>query len=87
MSRLDQFKAALLGSGFEEASIVDRSSAMAALAQRYLDRVEHELKDRLLDAMGEEDYSALLEWTRIRANGLARDGSGYGHFIACKAGI
>jgi len=84
---LDQFKAALLGSGFEEASIVDRSSAMAALAQCYLDRVEHELKDRLLDAMGEEDYSALLEWTRIRANGLARDGSGYGHFIACKAGI
>ena len=81
---VDQFKAALLGSGFEEASIVDRSSAMASLAQGYLDRVQHELKDRLLDAMGEEEYSALLEWTRIRANGLARDGSGYGHFVACK---
>jgi hypothetical protein len=83
----DQFKAALLGSGFEQTSIVDRSSAMAALAQSYLDRVQHELKDRLLDAMGEEEYSALLEWTRIRANGLAQGGAGYGHFVAGKTGI
>ena len=60
---------------------------MASLTQRYLDRVQHELKDRLLDAMGEEDYAALLEWTRIRANGLAQDGSGYGHFVAGKTGI
>lgn len=77
-----QFKAALLGSGFVETSIVDRSAAMAALAQGYLDRVEHELKERLLDAMGEEEYAALLEWTRIRANGLAQGGAGYGHFAA-----
>jgi phosphoethanolamine N-methyltransferase len=83
----DQFKAALLGSGFEQTSIVDRSAAMATLTQSYLDRVQHELKDRLLDAMGEEEYSALLEWTRIRANGLAQGGAGYGHFVAGKTGI
>jgi phosphoethanolamine N-methyltransferase len=82
----EQFKAALLGSGFEVASIIDRSPAMAVLAEGYLDRVEHELKERLLDAMGKDDYAALLEWTRIRANGLAQGGSGYGHFIAEKQG-
>ena len=83
----EQFEAALLESGFEETSIVDRSSVMETVAQGYLDHVQHELKDRLLDAMGEEDYSAFLEWTKIRANGLALGGAGYGHFIAAKKGI
>jgi SAM-dependent methyltransferase len=83
----EQFEASLLESGFEVVSLVDRSSAMAALAQGYLDRVQYELKDRLLDAMGEDDYAALLEWTRIRANGLAQGGAGYGHFVAEKTGI
>jgi len=32
---------------------------MASLAQGYHDPVQHELKDHLLDAMGEDDYSAL----------------------------
>ena len=55
----EEFEASLLGSGFEVASLVDRSSAMAALAQGYLDRVQYELKDRLLDAMGKDDYASL----------------------------
>ena len=83
----EELRSALAESGFEEASIIDRSSAMAALAQGYLNRVRQELKDRLLNAMGEEGYTALLEWTRIRANGLARGGAGYGHFSAGKTDI
>ena len=83
----EQFKDALLGAGFMATSIVDRSSAMAVLAQGYLDRVRYELKDRLQKAMGEQEYAALLEWTRIRANALARSGSGYAHFVASKPGI
>ena len=81
----EELSSALVDCGFEEASIVDRSADMAALAQGYLNRVQQELQDRLQDAMGEEGYAALLEWTRIRANGLAQGGAGYGHFIAGKS--
>jgi len=83
----EELSSALAGAGFEEASIMDRSSVMAALAQGYLNRVQQELQARLQDAMGEDGYVALLEWTRIRANGLAQGGAGYGHFIAGKSGI
>jgi phosphoethanolamine N-methyltransferase len=79
-----ELRSALVDSGFEKASIIDRSTDMAALAQGYLNRVQQELQDRFRDAMGEEEYAALLEWTRIRASGLAQGGAGYGHFIAGK---
>ena len=78
----EEFEAALGAAGFEEISIVDRGAAMATLSQGYLDRVENELKPRLLDAMGADDYASFLEWTRARANGLAAGGAGYGHFLA-----
>ncbi len=80
----DEFSRALTGGGYSDVSIIDRSSVMAALSQGYLDRVQGDMKERLLDAMGEDDYNSLLEWTRIRADGLARGGAGYGHFIATK---
>lgn len=80
----DQFKAALSDAGFGEISIDDRSAAMAALSQGYLERVETELKPRLLEAMGADEFASLLEWTHARANGLAAGGAGYGHFLARK---
>ena len=81
----DEFQSALASSGFEDNSVVDRSAAMAALSQGYLSRVEQELRDRLLQAMGDDGYAALLKWTRTRANGLAQGGAGYGHFVAAKS--
>ena len=81
----EELKSALVEAGFDDASIIDRSTAMASLAQGYLKRVQQELQERLLEAMGEDDYAALLEWTRIRANGLVKGGAGYGHFIAGKS--
>ena len=82
-----ELKSALAASGFDETSVIDRSAAMASLAQGYLNRVQYELQDHLLKAMGEDEFAALLEWTRIRANGLAQGGAGYGHFVAGKADI
>ncbi len=83
----DEFRAALTDAGFGEISIEDRCAAMAALSRGYLERVQGELKQRLLDAMGEDGYASFVEWTRIRANGLARGGAGYGHFIAGNLGV
>lgn len=83
----EELESAFTESGFEGTAIVDRSSAMAVLAQGYLNRVQQELQHRLLEVMGEDGYTALLEWTRIRANGLTQGGAGYGHFVAGKSGI
>ena len=38
-------------------------------------------RQELLQAMGPDEYSALIEWTRIRADGLEQGGSGYAHFV------
>ncbi len=83
----EKLSSALAEGGFGEVSVVDRSSAMADLAQGYLNRVQQELQARLQDAMGEDEYAALLEWTRVRANALTQGGSGYGHFIGGKSGF
>ncbi len=71
--------------GFEPVRVHDQSHRMAALAEHYLQRVEEELRQELLDAMGSEEYSALIDWTRIRARGLVESGSGYAHFHASVA--
>lgn len=79
-----EFKRALTHSGFEKVSIANRNIPMLKLSQSYLQKSETELKPVLLDTMGEEGYESLVQWTRVRAKGLAGGGSGYGHFVACK---
>jgi phosphoethanolamine N-methyltransferase len=81
----DEFETALLDCGFKQVSIVNRNAEMTELTQGYLERSARDLRQRLLEMMGDEGYADFLEWTRIRAEGLARGGSGYGHFIARKA--
>ncbi len=76
------FESALCESGFEQTSITGRTEEMTALARGYLVRSETELKQPLLELMGVEGYASFLEWTRVRENGLAQRGSGYGHFRA-----
>ena len=81
----EEFETALRDSGFEQVSIVNRSLEMIQLTQSYLERSASELQLRLLEAMGDQGYTDFLEWARFRAEGLARGGSGYGHFFASKA--
>ena len=81
----DEFESALSSAGFTQTSVVDRCSAMAGLAEGYLARVEHEMRTRLIESLGEDGYADLLNWTRIRASGLGQGGAGYGHFIAGKS--
>ena len=83
----DEFETALLDSGFKQVSIVNRNAEMTELTQGYLERSASDLRQRLLEVMGDEGYTDFLEWTRIRAEGLARGGSGYGHFVARKAAV
>ena len=80
----DEFKTALLESGFGQVSIVNRNDEMTRLTQCYLERSASDLRQPLLGSMGNQGYTDFMEWTRIRADGLALGGSGYGHFIAYK---
>ena len=73
---------ALEAAGFDKAEFKDQSRRTAALAEGYLERSQGELRETLDARMGEDGFAAHLEWTRVRAGGLADGGSGYGHFIA-----
>ena len=79
---LDGLRQAFTDVGFDTVSMHDQSQRVADLAADYLQRVEVELQQELLGALGSDEYAALIDWTRIRANGLARGGSGYAHFVA-----
>ena len=78
----EEFETALLESGFGQVSIANRNSEMTQLTQGYLERAASDLRQTLVEAMGDKEYTDFIEWTRIRADGLALGGSGYGHFIA-----
>ena len=77
-----EFVEALEAAEFEQVGFVDQSTRTAGLAAGYLERSRNELRESLLRRMGEAGFEAHLEWTRIRAEGLAQGGSGYGHFVA-----
>jgi ubiquinone/menaquinone biosynthesis C-methylase UbiE len=79
---LDGLRQAFTKVGFEAVSVHDQSQRVAALAEQYLQRVKLELRQELLDSMSPEEYSDLIDWTRIRARGLVQGGSGYAHFLA-----
>lgn len=80
----DEFETALLESGFKQVSIANRNAEMTQLTQSYLERGASDLRQTLVESMGDQGYTHFMEWTRIRADGLALGGSGYGHFTACK---
>ena len=65
-------------------SIANRNTEMTQLTQSHLERDVSDLRQILVDAMGDKEYASFIEWTRIRADGLALGGSGYGHFTAYK---
>ena len=73
---------ALEQAGFTAVEFHDQSMRTAGLAAGYLERSKAELCESLLQRMGDEGFAAHLEWTQIRADGLAQGGSGYGHFLA-----
>ena len=77
-----QMIAALENSGFIDVEFIDQSSRTAELAAGYLQCSRDELRTVLIERMGEDGYAAHLEWTQVRAEGLAQRGSGYGHFVA-----
>lgn len=77
-----QFVAELEAAGFIQVSFTDRSACSAGLAAGYLERSQNQLRGPLIERMGEDGFRAHLDWTRIRAEGLALGGSGYGHFVA-----
>ena len=79
---LDGLGQAFTEVGFEAVSMHDQSPRVSDLAAHYLQRVEIELQQELLEMLGSDEYEALIDWTRIRANGLAQGGSGYVHFVA-----
>ena len=76
------FVEALEAAGFTQVDFVDQSTRTAGLASGYLERSQNELRESLLQRMDEAGFDAHIEWTRIRAEGLSRGGSGYGHFVA-----
>lgn len=78
------FVEALEAADFVQVDFVDQSSRTAGLAAGYLERSQSELRESLLQRMGQAGFEAHLEWTRIRAEGLAQGGSGYGHFVATR---
>lgn len=80
------FVEALVSAGYDRVAFIDQSARTAELASGYLARSQNELRDSLIERMGEVGFEAHLEWTRIRAEGLARSGSGYGHFVATNPG-
>jgi SAM-dependent methyltransferase len=84
---LDGLKQAFTDVGFEMTSMQDQSHRVADLAAYYLQRVEVELQQELVEALGSDEYAALIDWTRIRANALAKGGSGYAHFVATKPSV
>ena len=77
-----QFIDAFESAGFDSVEFNDQSERTANLAAGYLAQSEGELRDTLVERMGQDGYRAHLEWTRIRAEGLRGGGSGYGHFVA-----
>ena len=76
------FIEAFESAGFQSVNFVDQSERTARLAAGYLERSQNELRESLVTQMGETGFERHLEWTRVRAEGLARGGSGYGHFVA-----
>ena len=76
----DRFKSALSECGFEDVSISDRTGVIAGLAENAVDRVDNELKDDLLQALGEAGYETCRHWTAVRADALVAGGMGQGHF-------
>jgi phosphoethanolamine N-methyltransferase len=76
----NQFKRSLSDCGFEDVSISDRTDVIAALAANAVDRVDNELKDDLIQALGEEGYETCRHWTAVRADALVAGGMGQGHF-------
>ena len=77
-----QFIEAFEAVGFDNVEFDDQSTRTAELAAGYLELSREELRDTLTERMGQGGFDAHLEWTRIRAEGLALGGSGYGHFVA-----
>ncbi len=81
---LDGLRQAFTEVGFDAVALHDQSRRVANLAAHYLQRVEVELQQELFEALGSDEYTALIDWTRIRANALELGGSGYAHFVAIK---
>ena len=79
-----RFIDALGAAGFVNPAFDDQSARTAELAAGYLERSRGELRDTLIERMGQEGYAAHLEWTGVRAEGLTHGGSGYGHFFAAR---
>lgn len=77
-----QFIDAFEEAGYDSVEFDDQSGRTAELAAGYLAHTQGDLRETLVERMGQHGYAAHLEWTRIRAEGLARGGSGYGHFVA-----
>jgi phosphoethanolamine N-methyltransferase len=76
----NRFASTLSECGFEDVSISDRTAVIAALARNAVDRVDNELKDDLLQALGEDGYQTCRHWTAVRADALVTGGMGQGHF-------
>ena len=81
---LDRFKKLLADNSFIDISILDRTRETTENARHCLTRVENELRQQLIQSLGEQGYSAFRAWTQSRLTGLADGGMHYGHFCARK---
>ena len=69
---------------FESVSMIDRTRDITNLAVESVHRVDNELRDELIETLGQEGYQDCRKWTDIRRNALENGGIGQYQFIGSK---
>ena len=80
----DVFADAFDRAGFVDPVLEERTGDIAELSEQALERIAGDLRDQLLDVLGESGYADCLEWSRIRADALCNGGIGQYQFRAVK---
>ena len=78
----DEFEVAAREAGFSSFNFVDRTAAVAKIAIDGVERVENELRAGLVERLGDDGYTAFLDWSEARMNSLIDGGMAHGHFHA-----
>lgn len=83
---IDAFSDAMKASGFLDIEFVDKTETMAVLSQEALNQVNGDLKDALLEKLGEKGYEKCVQWAQVRVTALTQNGIGQYRFRASVPG-
>ncbi len=78
------FVAAAEEAGLIDVSLVDRTAAFTEFSRESLECTDTELREALLDSLGEVGFDAFRKWCEVRYVALRDRGLLQSHFRACK---